>query len=774
MSNSAAAAPHADEGAASGGLQTSQESSSGGSRSIIASRRALAAEWCRALIVRVHPVIFRRRRLIGDSLRQLVWFTKYDRKVVPVAAFVWTSLIAIGSFLVGQRLVPDPTVTGYWHWLASTTAEFLLWASLAAFLGSLITAWRRWHRWVRFSDSLRTRMVVNPVDYGYTAPYLNWQNAPIGHDDNTGWLHDEQLDRWLFNVQPDISLKKKERWMPGGLAKPLWIRRGGRSYTFNEWKIRLASDFMYRDLEVEIQKTDYASSLVTNYLTLNSLIDGDHDNRELTFKTTGLLTPSGNIPAFADSNCSNHLGGDLLVIAPGVVWLTYTDKNNEIEPERYHCSASGSFDWDQDLFGQRYLLDVVETGLRRELSEEAGFSKSAARLGDLRVVRFGRATYAGGKPQFLALCRYPDVTPPPSGKREDYTNEVMPLRFSTIGGLRGLVDSFDHFRTCWNPHCDHVSHAAMPMGGAPQQNTTSAAQSPEGTTKPKGFSRPLTMFVELLRELADGGGNQEIVTWLTEQWNKPRSLHVVPVGHSLLKTSAAPHALAIGNSAGGDETRTHLRSTADAVTGFCLFEQLRPGILCETDALRNTPDACTEWASVREERRLHHDDRADCTVVLLANATAEGLQAAVGVATHYASREGFYYLDSKNGPSMVRPESGNVYVYRIPGLKPNKDLPAHTAAYLEQIGRTIADAAVRARAQDIAGRIVFHLNADYRAMDPFMIAVAHETKSTLERRAITDWSVSVVKIHRLRSGGNEPSRWRLIPLPFGFEQAGRN
>lgn len=680
--------------------------------------------------------MFREHSPLVDYLRQLLWFATRNKKTfgLPLVLCIASSIFSIYSLFSDFPEIHGLTIVALWHLLTSTA----LLAGLIALVLGVYTMVIQWRDWVQQADSMDQEEVRTPADYEYSGPYSRWRNTKIGR--SGGWRHDDQLDQWLFG-RPPISLKNnRRRWVPvGDKARRLWILWGGKSFTFNEWKVRLVSDLSYDVAKVEVQKTDYASSMATNYLCLSGLIVGDEP--AVRFDDIGLIT--GKIPALSESQCSNHLGGDLLVIGPGILWLTLTSKKSDVGGGMYHCTASGSFDWDSDRKGQEDLLGLIETGLRRELTEEARFSEKAALDGEFRIVRYARATYAGGKPQFLALCRYPNRNPDRPGKKEKFTTKVQEIGFPTDAGLRGLVEALDRFRT-----------------GAKDQD-------------PQPFSKPLTICVELLRELADGRGNQDIVDWLTANWNRPRLIHVVPVGRSLLdfvkthETSAVQHALAIDGTAVGDETRSRLLTGAKT-SGFSLFEALHPGILRQTGALRNKPDACAEWASVRALGLLHHDDPADRTVVLLANATTEGLRAAVGVATRFASKPGFYYIDGEEGPSLVPPEPGNVYVCRIPGLKPSKDPPTSTFTHLQRIGRAVTEAAVRAQADGVPGGIVFLLNFDYhQAVDTFVMDVAMETKSTLERQAITGWSVSVAKIHKSRSSGND-ARWKLTSLPLGI------
>lgn len=414
----------------------------------------------------IHRLMFRKHGKFVDFLRRLLWLSRHERK------FGFSLAVSFVSLVVGVIGLSGAFIADSWRTLGTTIALLL-------FLATLTVMVLDWIGHTNKSESLVSIDVAHPEDFEYLPPYGSWQNTPLRG--GPGWRHDDDVDRWLF-ADPVVTLVNDGRWFPRGHAADLRVRWGGKRRRFNEWKIRLASEFRPNMDSVTIQRTDYVSYIVTNNLALKYVRESTTKQPALTFDDVELVGDA--IPPFSRSHCSNHLGGDLLVIGPGVVWLTHTNHRNFVGGQEWAASASGSFDW--DLEGRKHddLIGLVKAGLLRELAEESGFRGSAApEPANIRIVRFGRATYAGGKPQFLALCRYPTLDPDLS-KGDTFSDFVEPVEFIPERGLAGLVDALDDFRDSGNT-----------------------------------LNRPLTMCLELLRELSCGKGNQEVDQWLTESWS---------------------------------------------------------------------------------------------------------------------------------------------------------------------------------------------------------------------------------------------------------------
>lgn len=236
---------------------------------------------------------------------------------------------------------------------------------------------------------------------------------------------------------------RRGAWTPSGPAHEVWRRWGGRRGQFVERKIRLASDLLPGVTTVDVEETDYVAYVVTNSLADRVVHDRSRSLPDLRFDQVGLRL--GVVPTLERSSCSNHIGGDLLLIGDGRLWLQKQNHRNLVQPGALALSASGSFDWDLDLVGTGDLLTAVKNGMLRELEEELNLpAASVPAHDDVRIVRYGRASYTGGKPQFLALARYPAARLPGGrGRSDNFTDDILPIEFNVPSGLGGVVAALE-------------------------------------------------------------------------------------------------------------------------------------------------------------------------------------------------------------------------------------------------------------------------------------------------------------------------------------------
>lgn len=173
----------------------------------------------------------------------------------------------------------------------------------------------------------------------------------------------------------------------------------------NDKKIRMSSDPDLKDLgkPLILQRTDYASFVVTNRLAYEEITAHNSQHTMLKFDD---LDGEGRLPPLALSKSSNHIGGDLLLVAPNGMVFLQQGEGNGIYPNHWVASSSGSFDYPKDVQGAVDLREIVKSGLTRELREEAGLAKThVIPADDVKIIGFGRATYFGGKPQFFGVAR---------------------------------------------------------------------------------------------------------------------------------------------------------------------------------------------------------------------------------------------------------------------------------------------------------------------------------------------------------------------------------
>ncbi|MEZ5095664.1 MAG: hypothetical protein R2731_05845 [Nocardioides sp.] len=322
-------------------------------------RRALARRW--------HSVIYKRRRGPLDWLRRTAWFVRTS---------------------VGYRVILVLTLLGLVLSVASLVVSSSLWlvVGLVSLVASLVAFVIDWAAKSREGAALYATRVP-PVAHPYDAPYDRWRHLSLPGR-APGLRYHPDLDEQLRREQPTIAVEVGEPWRPSGPAAEVWRRWGGRRGQFVERKIRLGTDLLPGSTSVRLDKTDYVAYIVTNSLADQVIRDRRLSLPELGFADVGLRL--GRIPTLERSGCSNHIGGDLLLVGDGVLWLHQQNHRNLVQPGALALSASGSFDWDLDLGGADDLVTVVKNGLLRELEEELHLPLGDVPHEDVRIVRYGR------------------------------------------------------------------------------------------------------------------------------------------------------------------------------------------------------------------------------------------------------------------------------------------------------------------------------------------------------------------------------------------------
>lgn len=363
-----------------------------------------------------------------DKWRRTRWFFATDHR------FRGWSFVALGAFVF-------------------TLVTFLAGITLLGVLGLLVEVLALW-QWVddwraraREADALRLVPVkVHHMSSRYdsvaSAPYADWSvmgDRGRGGFDAKHAIYQPDLDRRL---QSDafINVELADEWVASDRVETVAARWGGRKNILNEEKIRLSTDLLPTTSTVVLQRTDYNHYMVTNHLALAEIRD-ERNATLLKFSDVG-RTGRG-ISTLADSRCSNHLGGDLLVIGPGRFWLQVQSMANRMFPGHWAASG-GSFDWDKDVDLDRGLLDLVKSGLLRELNEEFALEPhDSPGREDVKVIGYARTTFTGGKPQFYGVARVKDMRPK---IREEYVEIIEEFSFERGGGASALLARIETFQ----------------------------------------------------------------------------------------------------------------------------------------------------------------------------------------------------------------------------------------------------------------------------------------------------------------------------------------
>jgi hypothetical protein len=303
--------------------------------------------------------------------------------------------------------------------------------------GGLVVTWRDATALGKSLDQQPAQSELGPYEH----PYEDWLRLEVT---GTSVIYSPALNRRLMlEERPILVSVNKRRWQPEGTNGELaraWATRGGFD---NESKIRLGTDLLFSTTDpVDLQRTDYAAYIATNNLAKRELWRGQR--QELDVSSVATRRDTGEIRRLSDSLCSNHLGGDILAVSPGRVYLQ-VQGDTEVSPRKRVASGSGSLDF-RDARGAGSLSDVVKRGLLRELTEELGLQRwrgEVPSLSDIKIIGYSRATYMAGKPQFYAVSRLSrEVRPRLSrSERRWLSGFGEPLEFDPLRGGDGLMSA---------------------------------------------------------------------------------------------------------------------------------------------------------------------------------------------------------------------------------------------------------------------------------------------------------------------------------------------
>lgn len=181
-------------------------------------------------------------------------------------------------------------------------------------------------------------------------------------------------------------------------AEGILAREEGKARIFNGDKLRLVGDFDVTTDLIELQPTDYFSTLVSNDITgkMISAADGGR------LAGIDLLAEEGVIRDLAESPLSNHLGVSVLAITADdrMVILDQAEQAAHY-PALLMPSGSGAVS-PQDVEPGDTLVTLAERAMRREIREECGLPGEV--IGRVRLTGFARQLDRGGKPELYGVA----------------------------------------------------------------------------------------------------------------------------------------------------------------------------------------------------------------------------------------------------------------------------------------------------------------------------------------------------------------------------------
>jgi hypothetical protein len=318
-----------------------------------------------------------------------------------------------------------------WWWVAGFGAVAILW-SIRDYLQEV---WDKVHARYGSVEAPTSKLVGKYAGrYGTSEGWVNIGQREL----RTGAITSPELNRKLAS-DGRIDIDNAPEWHVADWLEEQRVRMF-HLLDSDDIKIRLASDLTATSPSVTVQPVRYSAFLVTNRLAYETI--RDHGHQRLGFRDVGVV--DDQIPDLAHSNCSNHLGGDILAVGDGFFWLQWQGGHNVQSKDTYAASGSGSFDWAQDRPGLGELVPLVKAGMLRELREEMGLRRQdVPSQADTRVIGYARTNGLGGKPAFYGVCRIDDVKTRIVRRERPYVSELFKIEFDATRRESGLLDSLD-------------------------------------------------------------------------------------------------------------------------------------------------------------------------------------------------------------------------------------------------------------------------------------------------------------------------------------------
>jgi hypothetical protein len=175
-------------------------------------------------------------------------------------------------------------------------------------------------------------------------------------------------------------------------------RQASKASIFNDKKVRLISDFDSGSDLIELQETDYFSTLVTNDIT-GKMISAEDGSR---LNGIEMLAEEGVIRHLAESPLSNHLGISVIAITSDDRMVVL---DQALEAAHYPAllmpSGSGALAPD-DIKPGDTLVTLAERAMRREIQEECGLADDL--IARVQITGFARQLDRGGKPELYGVA----------------------------------------------------------------------------------------------------------------------------------------------------------------------------------------------------------------------------------------------------------------------------------------------------------------------------------------------------------------------------------
>jgi len=204
---------------------------------------------------------------------------------------------------------------------------------------------------------------------------------------------------------PSTLVDKLLRQHADNFAKVILLKasksRANQMLFINESKIGLASDIRLNTNGVNIYKTDYYTSYLTNEFSTSILRAGYSDKETALNGNTFFPNERKSLLHLEMSKLNNHIGVSTVLLSRDG-YLIVLRQNSRAEQSQYLLvpTGSGSCDWTDFVEGD--IRSTLLNGMKRELVEEA-FWKTTGDSKDTLILGYFRWVRRGGKPEFTGI-----------------------------------------------------------------------------------------------------------------------------------------------------------------------------------------------------------------------------------------------------------------------------------------------------------------------------------------------------------------------------------
>ncbi len=351
-----------------------------------------------------------------SQLSSIIW---YEFRILRKRSEIWSLAITSAFFIpsAGSRL---------FHFTEGIFSNRVI--SISLILGTLSICWSVYKIYGAYFKKGSYQVVPSLTHQKQVtemkSPLGSDMEKVMSSDGMDGFFHSLSTNTYLRTNATDIALEIKNEHRTNLIEN---LRENSNNYCqylrchfraarsagkmfFNETKIGLASDLVPSVKVIDVYKTDYFSSFLTNELFWFDFQKIDRNGHSLTLHRGNQVRccTANHLNLLEGSSLSNHIGGNILGISSDGYLALWTQGATAMFSSRKAApTGSGSLDW-SDLSEGDSLYNLILKGMLRELGEESSKEGARIQLGlqsNLLITGYFRWAGRAGLPGFTGVAR---------------------------------------------------------------------------------------------------------------------------------------------------------------------------------------------------------------------------------------------------------------------------------------------------------------------------------------------------------------------------------